>query len=75
MNADIKNILFWIFLVIGLILLLWNVFGQGPTEFIALVALIFTVILKTWSISDRQIRLEILFNALASDFKEHIKHK
>lgn len=43
---------------------------------------IFTLLLKTWSISDRQIKLGIRFNnmensftRLAKDFKEHIKHK
>ncbi len=72
---DIKEILFWIFLVLGVIFLLWTVFGNGVTEFVALVTLIFTVLLKTWSVSDRQIKLEMRFNALASDFKEHIKHK
>jgi len=80
MNLDIKNMLFWIFLTVGLVLLLWNVFGKSPTEFIALVTLIFTVLLKTWSISDKQIKQEMSFKALvkdfqrlAGDFKEHIK--
>ncbi len=75
MNIDIKDILFWIFLLLGIGLLLWNVFGNSPEEFIATVTLIFAVLLKTWSVSDRQIRLEMKFNALAKDFKEHIKHK
>ena len=75
MSVNIKDILFWIFLIFGLILLLWNIFGKSPTEFVALVALIFTVLLKTWSISDRQIKHEMRFRALAKDFKEHVKHK
>ena len=75
MKTDIKDILFWLFLIIGIILLIWSVFGNSPTEFIALVTLMFTLLLKTWSISDRQIKSEMKFNALARDFKEHIKHK
>lgn len=75
MKIDIRDILFWIFLIIGLALLIWNVFGNSQTEFIALVTLIFTVLLKTWSISDRQIKLEMRFNSLAKDFKEHTKHR
>jgi len=71
----IKEILFWIFLIIGVILLIWVVFGNSPTEFIALVTLIFAVLLKVWSVSDRQIKLEMKFNSLAKDFKEHIKHE
>ncbi len=72
---DIKNILFWIFLVISLVLLIWHVFGNSPTEFIALAALIFTVLLKVSAVSDRLTKLETRFDFLARDFKEHIKHK
>ncbi len=81
MKKDIKEILFWIFLLIGIALLIWNVFGNSPTELITLSTLIFTLLLKVWSISDRQIksevktnRLERSFMKLVKDFKEH-KHK
>jgi len=72
---NIKELLFWIFLIIGVILLVWNVFGNSPTEFIALATLIFTLMLKMWSVSDRQIKLEMKFGALAKDFKEHLQYK
>ncbi len=67
---DIKDILFWIFLIFGMVLLIWNVFGNSPTEFIALVAIIFTVLLKVWKVSDRQIKSEVKFNFLANDFRK-----
>lgn len=35
----------------------------------------FALLLKMWSISDSVIRLEMRFNALAGDFKEHINNK
>lgn len=70
MNVDIKEILFWIFLFLGVALLLWNIFGESPEEFISLVTLNFAVLLKLWSISDRLLRLEMRFNALARDFKK-----
>ncbi|MBI2507914.1 hypothetical protein HYV89_03080 [Candidatus Woesearchaeota archaeon] len=54
-------------------LLIWTVFGNSLTEFIALAGLIFTLMLKMWAIGDRQIRLEMRFNSLAKDFKEHTK--
>lgn len=73
MKMDIRDILFWIFLLLSIILVLWAIFGNSPTEFIAIITLIFTLLLKIWSISDRLIRLEMRFNALARDFKEHIK--
>lgn len=75
MRIDIKEILFWILLILSIILIIWNVFGNSPTEFIALVSLIFTLLLKVWSVSDKQIKLEMRFNALAKDFKEHIREK
>ena len=79
MKINIKELLFYIFLILSIILLIWNVFGDSPIEFIALVTIMFSVLLKTWSISDRQIRAEIelknSFIKLALDFKQHIKHK
>ena len=72
---DIKNTLFWIFFIISIGLLIWNIFGNSPTEFIALMTFIFTILLKVWSISDRQIKLEMRFSALAKDFKEHVRYK
>ena len=75
MKIDIKEVLFWILLILSIILIIWNVFGNSPTEFIALVSLIFTLLLKVWSVSDKQIKLEMRFNALAKDFKEHIREK
>jgi len=74
-KMDLKEILFWIFLVFSLILIIWYVFGNSPTEFIALTGLIFTVLLKTWSVSDKIIKLETKFNHLAQDFKEHTKKR
>lgn len=59
MSIDWKNILFWIFLIIAVILLIWNVFGNSPSEFIAIISTIFMLVLKIWSISDRQIKLEV----------------
>jgi len=68
---NIKNLLFWIFLIIGLVLLIWGIFGNSPTEFVTLVTLIFAVLLKVWSVSDRQIKLEMRFKNLARDFVKH----
>jgi len=55
MTVNIKEILFWVFLVISIVLLVWSVFGNSPSEFIALVAIILMVVLKVWSIGDKQI--------------------
>ncbi len=75
MKLDIKDVLFWIFLILAIILLLWNIFGNSPSEFVTTITLIFAALLKIWSISDRQIRNEVKFNFLVKDFKEHINNK
>ncbi len=70
MKFNIKEILFWIFLAIAVILLIWYAFGNSPTEFAVMMTFIFTILLKVWTISDKQIRLEMRFNSLAKDYKE-----
>ena len=71
MKVGIKDILFWIFLVIAIILLIWYTFGNSPTEFAVMITFIFTILMKVWAISDRQIRLEMRFNSLAKDYREN----
>ena len=73
MSFNIKDIIFWIVLAIGIGLLAWNIFGHSPTEFITLITLIFAILLKMWSISDKQIKMEMIFKYLSKDFKEHLK--
>jgi len=75
MTINIKEILFYIFLILSMILLVWSVFRNSPSEFVTLVSIMFTLLLKMWAISDRQIRLENGFKHLAHDFKEHITKK
>jgi len=72
---NLKEAIFWIFLVLSIILLIWNIFGNSPTEFITMITLLFTVLLKGMSMSDKTTRLEMKFNYLVRDFKQHIQHK
>ncbi len=72
--VNIKEALFWVFLIISMILLIWNVFGNSPTEFITMVAILFTVLLKVMLISERLAKLETKFYYLARDFKEYVGH-
>ena len=58
MKADIKEILFWVFLIISLVILVWIIFGESPTELIFIVTIYLTMLFKMWSVSDRQIRTE-----------------
>ena len=59
MKIEIRETLFWIFLVLALGLLLWNVFGNSHSEFLTLIGIIFMGVLKVWSISDRQIMTDM----------------
>lgn len=73
MKLDIKEIIFWISLILAIILLIWNVFGNNPSEFITIVAILFTVLLKVMSTSERIVKLEAKFKYLTRDFKEYTK--
>jgi len=80
MKFNFKEIVFWIVFIFALVLLIWNVFGNSPNEFIALVAILFMILLKMSLIGERLTKLETEFKNfkhsfmnLAKDFKEHIK--
>jgi uncharacterized membrane protein YesL len=51
-RQDIFNILFWIFLIIGIILLLWRIFGNSPTDLAIILPFILMLLFKMWSMSD-----------------------
>ena len=73
MRINIKEVLFWVFLIFAIVLLVWNVFGNSPTEFVALIAILFTILLKVISVSERLVKLETRFGFLARDFRGHVK--
>ena len=49
---QILDILFWIMLATSIVLLLWYIFGNSPTELAITITFILTLLLKVWSISD-----------------------
>jgi len=73
MRINYMDILFWIFLILSTGLLIWAIFGNSPTEFFITLTILFAILIKTWSISDRQIKLEMKFNMLARNFKQNTK--
>ena len=82
MKFDWRVVLFWIMLILSLILIIWNVFGDSPTEFFTLVAILVGIAVRMEMSSIKFARMETRFNyfersfrGLAKDFKEHIKHK
>ena len=52
LKKQIANILFWILLIIGVILLIWKLFGNSPTDLAVIFPFILMIIIKMWSISD-----------------------
>jgi len=61
---NITNIIAWALIILGIIFIFWKLFGGSPTEFSILITLISGILFKN---------IDNKFNALASDFKTHIK--
>ena len=77
MNA--RDLLFWFLFGLGIIIVLWLFIGNTPTIEQALLVLILTMVVKN-SIDIEGVKtgtyhFQKKFDALATDFKEHIKHK
>ena len=73
MKINIKEILFWISLIIAILLLLWFIFGNSPTEFFTILSLIFMIVLKLWSISDKQLITEMRIKSGFENMKKDIE--
>jgi len=73
MRINIKEILFWILLTASAILILWMIFGNSPSEFIAITSILFMITLKIWALNDRQMKSEFKvknrFDRIASDME------
>lgn len=73
-----EDALFWILFVMALIVVALLILGNSPTIEQALLFLILSLVIKNTSdlreLKERARNNEKRFQALASDFKEHIKH-
>lgn len=58
----ILDILFWILLIVGIILVIWRIFGNSPTDLSIIVTFILMLMFKMWSMSDE-----------LKEFKYHVK--
>ncbi len=61
-RKDILNILFWILFIIVIILILWRIFGNSPSDLAIILPALLMLLLKIWSISDN-----------LNDFKHEVK--
>jgi len=81
MNANnMANIIAWALIILGIIFILWKLFGGSPTEFSILITLISGILFKIMALGsdlsalkEKVRNINNKFNALASDFKAHIK--
>jgi len=48
----ILDTLFWILLAIVIILILWRIFGNSPTDLAIIIPIFLMLLIKMWSISD-----------------------
>ena len=73
-----EDVLFWVLFILALFVVGWLIFGNSPTIEQALLFLILTLVIKNSAdlreLKEKAKNNEAKFNALAQDFKEHIKH-
>ena len=51
-RKQILNTLFWILLIIGIILVIWKIFGDSPTDLQIILTFMLMLLFKIWAISD-----------------------
>lgn len=59
MRLNFRRILFWIFAVICVVLLLWLIFGNSPTELFISSAVVILIIMKIWEMNEKLVKVEI----------------
>jgi len=74
-KTQLFNIAAWVFIIIGVILLIWRTFGNSPAEFNILTALVIGILFKVMAISNDLTELRTSFKYLSFDFKEHVNNK
>ncbi|MDD5086436.1 MAG: hypothetical protein PHV16_01660 [Candidatus Nanoarchaeia archaeon] len=78
---NLANLIAWILIVLGVIFIIWKLIGGSPTEFSILITLTSGILFKIIALSsdlstikEKVKNIDFKFNALAHDFKEHIKN-
>ncbi len=81
MNINkLTNIIAWVLIILGIIFIMWKLFGGSPTEFSILITLISGIFFKMINfgsdistVKERVKNIDNKVDSLASDFKEHLK--
>lgn len=53
LKRQILNILAWVALAVGIIMIIWRIFGDSPTDLAIITPFIAIILIKIWSNSDR----------------------
>jgi len=73
-KKQILNILFWILLIIGIVLILWRIFGNSPTDLSIILTFTLMLMFKMWAIGDelKEFKQEVRFsfNKVKTDFEK-----
>ncbi len=48
-KRKILDIIFWIALIVGIIMILWRIFGESPTDLAIITPFIVMALMKIWS--------------------------
>ncbi len=71
LKKQILNIIFWIALIVGIVMVLWRIFGNSPTDLTVITPFIIMLISKIWSMDNesREFRYQIKssFNKVRQD--------
>jgi hypothetical protein len=61
-KKQILNILFWIFLIIGISMIIWRIFGNSPTDLEILIPFIIMMLLKLWANNEnmREVKYQVI---------------
>lgn len=51
-KRSLLNFLFWVLLVVGIILVLWRIFGNSPSDFSIIITFTLMLMFKILSLSD-----------------------
>jgi len=72
----IRDIIFWILVLVSIVVVLWYLFGNSPTFEQTILILVLTIIFgigtKVAIIGEKVDSIEKRFFILAKDFKEHL---
>ena len=63
-KKEILNILFWVALIILVILIIWRIFGNSPSDLSIIITAFFIILIKMWTISDelKEFKHEVKFS-------------